>query len=141
MKTIYKFDSTGKCLGTITTSEDNISINIQNAPSDQIYIVDDVFHDWKDVYYKDETIKQKSKAPNIYSVWSIDKEQWIEDTNILKSQIISKRNQLLIASDWTQLPDVPQITKDMWTSYRQQLRDISNQPGFPEQVTWPQPPQ
>jgi len=51
------------------------------------------------------------------------------------------RNQLLIASDWTQLPDVPNITRELWAIYRQQLRDLPQQSGFPQQVTWPQAPQ
>lgn len=51
------------------------------------------------------------------------------------------RNQLLVASDWTQLPDVPVTTRELWATYRQQLRDLPQQAGFPQQVTWPQAPQ
>lgn len=55
--------------------------------------------------------------------------------------IREQRGQLLLASDWTQLPDVPQTTKDLWSTYRQQLRDITEQTGFPQNVTWPTAPQ
>lgn len=51
------------------------------------------------------------------------------------------RNRLLLASDWTQLPDVPQTTKDLWAAYRQALRGITEQSGFPQTVTWPTAPQ
>jgi len=51
-----------------------------------------------------------------------------------------KRNKLLTESDWTQLPDIPQATKDLWESYRQGLRDVTNQPD-PYNITWPTPPQ
>jgi hypothetical protein len=49
------------------------------------------------------------------------------------------RNNLLTMSDWTQLPD-SQVNKQSWASYRQSLRDITNQSGFPENVTWPTRP-
>lgn len=42
-----------------------------------------------------------------------------------------ERDRRLVASDWTQLPDVPQTTRDLWESYRQALRDLPQQPNFP----------
>ena len=51
-----------------------------------------------------------------------------------------QRDGLLTASDWTQLPDVPQATRDAWAAYRQALRDLPDQPGFPATVVWPVPP-
>jgi hypothetical protein len=59
----------------------------------------------------------------------------------LAVNIRGQRDGLLTASDWTQLPDVPQTTKDLWATYRQALRDITGQSGFPQNVTWPTPPQ
>ena len=50
-----------------------------------------------------------------------------------------KRDQLLAASDWTQLPDVPDTTKSLWATYRQALRDIT-QVVDPFNVVWPAPP-
>jgi len=142
MKTIYKFNTAGSCIGRISsTSEEDIFANIENIPSDKIYVIDENNYSWEDIYYKNNSIKIKPLATNNYSIWDIDTEQWLPDTDILKSQIIVKRNQLLIASDWTQLPDVPQITKDKWATYRQELRDITGQPGYPLNVVWPQQPQ
>lgn len=46
------------------------------------------------------------------------------------------RDVLLKASDWTQLPDVPLNTKTAWATYRQALRDITNQ-SDPFNITWP----
>ncbi len=46
------------------------------------------------------------------------------------------RNQLLTETDWTQLSDIPQNTKDIWTAYRQNLRDITNQTN-PFDIVWP----
>jgi hypothetical protein len=49
------------------------------------------------------------------------------------------RNKRLADCDWTQLADAPG-DKTAWTSYRQSLRDVSSQDGFPWDVTWPDKP-
>ena len=53
-----------------------------------------------------------------------------------------QRAALLAASDWTQLPDSPLTTekRQQWAAYRQALRDITTQAGFPLDVNWPQQP-
>ena len=55
-------------------------------------------------------------------------------------EVLHRRAVELKASDWTQLPDVPQETKDLWSPYRQALRDITEQPGYPHEINWPEPP-
>ncbi len=50
------------------------------------------------------------------------------------------RSQLLTSSDWTQAPDVPEATRNLWTTYRQALRDVPQQSGFPSTITWPTAP-
>ena len=47
----------------------------------------------------------------------------------------SARNQLLVYTDWWALPDRTMTAEQ--TAYRQALRDITNQAGFPENITWP----
>jgi len=59
----------------------------------------------------------------------------------LEARVRIQRNTLLVQSDWTQLPDVPQATRDAWATYRQALRDITSQSGFPQTLTWPTAPQ
>lgn len=56
-------------------------------------------------------------------------------------RIRSRRNELLSACDWTQLPDAKlgPVAKREWADYRQELRDITRQPD-PDAVTWPQRP-
>ena len=53
------------------------------------------------------------------------------------------RNSLLSACDWTQLADSALDGEAMvlWQAYRQALRDIPQQPGFPRTVDWPQQPE
>lgn len=54
-------------------------------------------------------------------------------------RIRSKRNKELSNTDWTQLADSSANQND-WIQYRQELRDITNQEGFPHTVTWPTAP-
>lgn len=53
--------------------------------------------------------------------------------------IRSQRNDKLAACDWTQLADST-ADKPAWAVYRQSLRDITAQAGFPWNVTWPVEP-
>lgn len=55
-------------------------------------------------------------------------------------QARAKRESLLIESDWTQMPDAP-VDKAAWATYRQALRDITQQSGFPHDVVWPTKPE
>jgi hypothetical protein len=49
------------------------------------------------------------------------------------------RTKLLAASDWTQVVDAP-VDRAAWATYRQALRDITAQGGFPYNIVWPEPP-
>ena len=62
------------------------------------------------------------------------------EKNKIKEEIRNKRDQLLTETDWTQIPDVP-TDKEAWANYRQALRDIPQQEGFPENIEWPQKPE
>ena len=57
--------------------------------------------------------------------------------------IRAERHTDLVKTDWTQLTDAPltQTQKDNWALYRQQLRDLTKQPGFPLTVNWPTKPE
>ena len=54
--------------------------------------------------------------------------------------IVRERRDLLLArSDWTQLPDAP-VDAAAWAAYRQALRNITDQEGFPHDIAWPEAP-
>ena len=52
--------------------------------------------------------------------------------------IKNTRNSLISKSDWMGCSDV--IMSDEWREYRQELRDITTQEGFPHNVEWPNEP-
>ena len=55
-------------------------------------------------------------------------------------QVRAERNTKLAATDWTQVADAP-VDKEAWATYRQALRDVPQQAGFPWAVEWPAQPE
>lgn len=55
--------------------------------------------------------------------------------------IRAERDRRLAETDWTQLVDSALSDESMvlWQSYRQALRDVPQQDGFPASVAWPDP--
>jgi hypothetical protein len=51
-----------------------------------------------------------------------------------------QRGEKLKDSDWTQVADAP-VDKAAWATYRQALRDVTGQEGFPWTITWPTQPE
>ena len=60
----------------------------------------------------------------------------------LPNTIRKERDNLLAKCDWTQVNDSPLSTeqKTAWATYRQALRNVPTQSGFPTNVTWPTEP-
>ena len=58
--------------------------------------------------------------------------------NVLPQEVRSQRNSLLAETDYLALSDNT-LSSDM-AAYRQALRDITSQSGFPASVTWPTKP-
>lgn len=80
------------------------------------------------------------QRPSALHIFNYATKQWVLDVGAQVAFIFSNRASLLQASDWTQLPDVPLATKEAWATYRQALRDITSQPGYPLEVVWPVAP-
>jgi hypothetical protein len=56
------------------------------------------------------------------------------------AEVRGMRNLIIASTDWTQAADVPQAVKDKYTAYRQALRDVPAQVGFPRAINWPVAP-
>lgn len=70
-------------------------------------------------------------------------EEIAKETEDKKKHVRHDRNGRLTQCDWTQLDDTPldNVAKAQWAAYRQALRDVPDQPGFPFNVTWPSQPE
>lgn len=69
-------------------------------------------------------------------------EYTIEDIPMTAEKARARRDKLLADTDWTQVLDAPidTETREAYRAYRQALRDIPEQDGFPETVVWPELP-
>lgn len=95
-----------------------------------------------------EIVEPIPESPNGWYQYHLATQQWVDTRteqqkyDVAAAQIKKKRNILLYESDWTQIPNNPLTTEQQqeWASYRQQLRDITNQPGYPYDIVFPTPP-
>ena len=55
------------------------------------------------------------------------------------ASVRNSRTEKLKDSDWTQIADST-ADKAVWATYRQALRDVPTQAGFPWTITWPESP-
>lgn len=91
-------------------------------------------------------IKKPLKGKNADEILNLvdTHRQDIYEDNLERLKNINLRIQLLASSDWTQLPDAQaqwdEEDKQLWLEYRQALRDITKQPGWPRNVDWPKRP-
>jgi hypothetical protein len=89
-----------------------------------------------------------TKQPTLVNgAWTVTKsvvakdQAQIDNENAQKAvDVRAQRDRLLTASDWTQVADAP-VDKAVWATYRQALRDVPAQEGFPWNVTWPEMPE
>jgi hypothetical protein len=100
---------------------------------------------------QDYTIAQqvtKANKPTYKSVWSNATFTW-NDSRTTEEQnsdaegvAISTRDALLSQSDWVVVRAVDQGTPipTDWQTYRQALRDITNQSKYPTNIVWPVAP-
>lgn len=62
-----------------------------------------------------------------------------ERTQSMAEGVRGGRDDLLVKSDWTQVIDAP-VDQAAWAAYRQELRNMPQQEGFPWSVVWPTQP-
>ena len=100
------------------------------------------------VDYTTEQQATKATKPNYECAWSNITFQWVdtrtaEQKNDEESDAaIAKRDVLLNESDWIVIRAVDQGTPipSDWQTYRQDLRDVPEQAGFPTNIVWPVAP-
>lgn len=84
------------------------------------------------------TTERMVEMPGVLSAeqaQALDAEQRAEDAR-------TERNARLAACDWTQVADAPLDAAQVaaWVAYRQALRDVTEQAGFPDTISWPLEP-
>ncbi len=139
MKTIYH-DAHGMITGSsinmpVDSSRPNIQVNIDLAPDLA-----------RQFYVRDGTLVAKGPKPTDRSQFNYVVGAWYEppiseaEIEDMRLSARSDRNSLLSACDWTQVADAP-VDREAWSAYRQALRDVTLQDGFPLNIIWPNPPE
>jgi hypothetical protein len=98
--------------------------------------------------YFDPATQKREEGPAIfengtwvqqYVVTEMDTEEALAKGADQAHVVREERDRLLVSCDWTQVADVP-VDKAAWAAYRQLLREIPLQEGFPWEVIWPDAP-
>jgi hypothetical protein len=93
-------------------------------------------------YYVDNgQVVEMPKKPDDYSIFDYSTKQWVQNQNLGAYKVRMQRDDLLAQSDWTDVASAPArfgpTLYQQWQTYRQSLRDVPNQSGFPFNVIWP----
>jgi hypothetical protein len=84
-------------------------------------------------------VQQGDKWVQRWNVVSMTLEEIQEHTEAHSTQVRAERNARIAASDWTQIADA-KVDQVAWAKYRQALREVTRQVGFPWSVQWPTQP-
>jgi hypothetical protein len=82
---------------------------------------------------------QDGKWVQVWNITDATAEEIAQRTEDQANQVRAERNQKLSDTDWTQVADAP-VDKQAWADYRQALREVPDQAGFPWSVEWPEQP-
>jgi hypothetical protein len=117
-------------------------------PDNQTDVLNLVFAlDWsntepgKSYHLENGVLTETPSSPGVTYQFDYSTNTW-RDTRTQEEmwkEVRLKRDVLLKASDWTQMPDVTLTNKEAWAVYRQALRDITNQ-SDPFNIAWPTAP-
>lgn len=116
-------------------------ISIDNVPEGFVFVYEDTSPEID--YTRQKLVRNAPQFASAENKWVVTFDvvdvsaQRIDSAKA--AQIRKDRNALLASSDWTQVADAP-VDKTLWATYRQALRDISSQSGFPLNVIWPEQP-
>jgi hypothetical protein len=125
MTWMYLFAADGNCFQKRQLLDEGWADEIFQRSAASSYIISEQDVQIDRARNENGTLVDATPQPTVEATWAAVRE---------------KRDFRLIASDWTQLPDVPLSTKAAWAEYRQALRDVTEQPD-PFNIIWPTPPQ
>ena len=87
----------------------------------------------------DEPVQVDGQWTYTWSAQAMSAEEITENDDATASAVRFQRDELLAKTDWMALSD--NTMSDAWAAYRQALRDITAQEGFPHSVTFPTKPE
>lgn len=143
MITIY--DQKGKIVLSAQCSEDAKQVFLSDPTYKDFAHLDQVYDPQQ--YYIDPTTAtpiEIPKQPSPNHAFSYDTYAWEININVATKRMRNIRDGLLSDSDWTDtLSSKNRLGDDLysqWQTYRQALREVPEQAGFPLAIVWPTPP-
>ena len=147
MKSFAAVNSQGLITYTVTPAVDDaglykegdlkqdgfVFIELSPEQSDHTDVVERYYYD-----FASKTFIERGPSPSLFHYWH--EGAWVHDIPLLTHAETTRRNALLAATDWTQLSDVVLDNVQVWLDYRQALRDVPSQSGFPADISWPSSP-
>jgi hypothetical protein len=134
--TIYN-QTTGQISRIVQTNE--IELQLQEGES----YIEGSYNDIN-YYIADSEPVEISAKPSPYAEFDYVTKEWVLNSNLAVADITKRRLQLLVGSDWTDTLSAKTRLGDnlynQWQTYRQALRDITVQSGYPFEVVWPAVP-
>lgn len=97
-----------------------------------------------DYYVQDGVLHKKPTKVNEFDEWNYEQQAWQSSYETASKQVLDERLRLLEESDWTALVGAEERLGtevfNQWQTYRQALRDITDQPGYPFDINFPVAP-
>jgi hypothetical protein len=101
-----------------------------------------------EVFYADANtdVHRMPPQPGKPHVWDWNTHSWADPRSSQQKydqaseEVRARRNKMLAVCDWTQGRDINNLVQLAWAPYRQALREITEQPGFPFDIIWPEMP-
>ena len=148
MRYFIQYDADNEIVGVGSSNADPGFV-LSGAQSKEITkaIYDDLRRK-KGAYLINDEVHYRPTKPGLYHHWDTKNKVWVLDESLQNVEEAERvrvhRAQLLADSDWTDtLSAKSRLGDDLynqWQAYRQALRDITTQLGFPLDVVWPTPP-
>lgn len=132
-------DITGQIIQSGNCIDSDYDLQIVPEGCSKLPIYADVINQ----YIENGELKNIPPKPEYECYFDYGSKAWVQDSDAQQLNVKNKRKYLLLQSDWTQIPNNPLTPEkqQQWAVYRQQLRDITNQPGYPFNVAWPAQPE
>lgn len=142
------YNSDGEITG-LSSSNDQAEFSLTGS---QVKLIDKATYEQlrknKNGYLVGDELRLKPPRPSMYHFWNPQVKAWVLDAALQlqgeTENVRATRDKLLLNSDWTDTLSAKErfgeTLYNQWQSYRQALRDIPAQSGFPLNVDWPVPP-
>lgn len=130
-----RFDTDGRYTMSGVVTEDGLAFE----DTTRIYIGDvDITKHYHDLV-TGEPVPFPEKTSPLDNRFDYTTKSWVQDTSLILLEITGQRTRMLSESDWVVSRAMEQGTPVPleWVAYRQALRDIPKQLGYPTKINWP----